>query len=74
MTSGLFAGGGEILRLARPRRGSSGSGCENLLALLPQLALRADVPVERYRPDAELAAQRGHRRVVCAIAAWASRT
>ena len=34
-----------------------------LLTLLPHRALRADVPVERHRPDAELAAQLGHRRV-----------
>ena len=38
-------------------------GSEDLLVVLPQLALRADVPVERHRPDAELPAQRGHRRV-----------
>ena len=40
---GLFAGGGEILRLAcpasAPRHGPPASGCEDLLALLPQLAL-----------------------------------
>ena len=30
--SGLFAGGGEILRLARPASRSSGSGCEDLLS------------------------------------------
>ena len=33
------------------------------MALLAQLALRADVPVERHWPDAEFAAQCGHRRV-----------
>ena len=41
----------------------SGSGGEDLLALLTQLVLRSDVPVERHRPDAEFAAQFGHRRV-----------
>ena len=35
----MFAGGGEILRLARPASRSSGSGCEDPLALLLQLAL-----------------------------------
>ena len=60
---GSFAGGGEVLRQARPTSRSSGSGAQDLPALLPQLALRADVPVERHRPDAELAAQLGHRRV-----------
>ena len=41
----------------------SGSGGEDLLALLTQLVLRSDVPVERHRPDAEFAAEFGHRRV-----------
>ena len=41
----------------------SGSGAQDLPALLPQLAPRADVPVERHRPDAEFAAQLGYRRV-----------
>ena len=44
---GSFAGGGEILREADPASQSSGSGAENLPALLPQLALWVDVPVER---------------------------
>ena len=65
----VVCGRGRNPTFSPPASRTSGSGCEDLLALLPQLALRADVPVERYRPDAELAAQRGHRRVVCAIAA-----
>ena len=39
----------------------SGSGGEDLLALLAQLSLRPDVPVERHRPDTELPAEFGHR-------------
>ena len=39
----------------------SGSGGEDLLALLAQLTLRPDVPVERHRPDTELPAEFGHR-------------
>ena len=53
-TSLTFSSRVTVLRLQDAR---------NLLALLAQLALRADVPVERHRPDAELPAQRGHRRV-----------
>ena len=41
----------------------SGLGGEDLLALLTQLALGSDVPVERHRPDAEFSAQFEHRRV-----------
>ena len=63
----MFAGGGEILRYAGAhpalRSKHSGSGGEDLLALFTQLALRSEVPVERHRPDAEFAAQFGHRRV-----------
>ena len=44
-------------RLAR----CGGSAGEDLLALLAQLALRPDVPVERHGFDAELPAQFGHR-------------
>ena len=40
-----------------------GSGGENLLALLAQLALRPDVPVERHGGDPEVAAECGHRGV-----------
>ena len=38
----------------------SGSGGEDLLALLAQLSLRPDVPVERHRLDPEFAAEPGH--------------
>ena len=41
----------------------SGSGGEDLLALLAQLALRPDVPVERHGGDPEFAAECGHGRV-----------
>ena len=44
-------------------RGGAGSGGENLLALLAQLALRPDVPVERHGGDPEVAAECGHRGV-----------
>ena len=50
--NGLFAGGGEILREARVRRHHgperSDSRGEDLLALLAQLALEPDAPVERH--------------------------
>ena len=45
-----------------PLRGPSpaGSRSEDLLALLAQLALRPDVPVERHGGDPELSAECGH--------------
>ena len=47
---------------------------EDLLALLAQLALRPDVPVERHGVDPS-SRQRSDTEVSrCAIAAWASRT
>ena len=58
--------------LVRESEGSAVGGIERALIDLflglfagggAQLALRADVSVERHRPDAELPAQRGHRRV-----------
>ena len=61
---GLFAGGGEILRSASDRGASlskhSGSGGGDLLALLAQLALRPDVPIERHGFDPDLSAECGH--------------
>ena len=41
-------------------RGGAGSRGEDPLALLAQLALRPDVPVERHGGDPEFAAERGH--------------
>ena len=38
----------------------SGSTGEDLLAVLAQLALRPDVPVERHGADPEFTAERGH--------------
>ena len=49
---GTCFAGGEVLH--------SGSGGEDLLALLTQLPLRPDVSVERHRPDTEFAAQFRH--------------
>ena len=40
---------------------------ENLLALLAQLALRPDVPVERHGGDPEFAAERGHGGVAVVV-------
>ena len=40
-----------------------GSGGEDLLALLAQLALQPDVPVERHGVNPEFAAECGHGRV-----------
>ena len=57
----LFTGGGERLREAgespSSRSTHSGSGGEDLLALLAQLALRPDVPVERHRIGPEFTAE-----------------
>ena len=64
MLNGLFAGGGEILREASDRTPALskhyGSRGEDLLALLAQLTLRPDVPVERHGFDPELSAEFGH--------------
>ena len=64
---GLCAEGGELLHEASVRRHHgperSASGGEDLLALLAQLALRPDVPVERHGPDPKFAAECGHGRV-----------
>ena len=58
----VVAGGGEILRSASDRAASLSkhwdSGGKDLLALLAQLALRPDVPVERHGFDPELSAFR----------------
>ena len=63
----MCAEGDEILHEASVRRHHgperSASGGEDLLALLAQLALRPDVPVERHGPDPEFAAECGHGRV-----------
>ena len=62
----MCAEGGELLREASVRRHHgperSALGGEDLLALLAQLALRPDVPVERHGPDPEFAAECGHGR------------
>ena len=55
---GADGGSPEGERSRRRRRG--GSGGEDLLALLAQLVLRPDVPVERYGFDPEFAAECGH--------------
>ena len=55
----------KVKHVLSQRRGcrTTGSGGEDLLALLAQLTLRPDVPVERHRPDTELPAEFGHKGV-----------
>ena len=53
----------ECRRAAPADRGVAGSRGEDLLALLAQLALRPDVPVERHGFDPEFNAECGHGRV-----------